>query len=161
VGVRRPAPTRRRYADRDRRSLGDRIRKRVRGRADDVVIGNVFAWILGLGVFFLTIFTTARSSSNGTAGTSVLFGSIFGLSARDAVVAAAIGGGIVVAMAAIARPLLFASIDESVAAARGVPVGLQVGGGQGPGAAGQPVGPGVGTPARRGKGCSPGSWAVS
>ena len=95
-----------------------------RGRADDVVIGNVFAWILGLGVFFLTLFTTARSSSNGTAGTSVLFGSIFGLSARDAVVAAGIGGGIIVAMAAIARPLLFASIDESVAAARGVPVRL-------------------------------------
>jgi zinc/manganese transport system permease protein len=40
------------------------------------------------------------------------------------VVAAAIGGGIIVAMAAIARPLLFASIDESVAAARGVPVRL-------------------------------------
>jgi zinc/manganese transport system permease protein len=95
-----------------------------RGRADDVVIGNVFAWILGLGVFFLTLFTTARSSSNGTAGTSVLFGSIFGLSARDAVVAAVIGGGIIVAMAVIARPLLFASIDESVAAARGVPVRL-------------------------------------
>jgi len=95
-----------------------------RGRADDVVIGNVFAWILGLGVFFLTLFTTARSSSNGTAGTSVLFGSIFGLSAGDAAVAAAIGGGIIVAMAAIARPLLFASIDESVAAARGVPVRL-------------------------------------
>ena len=95
-----------------------------RGRADDVVIGNVFAWILGLGVFFLTLFTTARSSSNGTAGTSVLFGSIFGLSARDAVVAAAVGGGIIVAMAAIARPLLFASVDESVAAARGVPVRL-------------------------------------
>ena len=95
-----------------------------RGRADDVVIGNDFAWILGLGVFFLTLFTTARSSSNGTAGTSVLFGSIFGLSARDAVVAAAVGGGIIVAMAAIARPLLFASVDESVAAARGVPVRL-------------------------------------
>ena len=95
-----------------------------RGRADDVVIGNVFAWILGLGVFFLTLFTTARSSSNGTAGTSVLFGSIFGLSAGDAAVAAAVGGGIIVAMAAIARPLLFASIDESVAAARGVPVRL-------------------------------------
>src|SRR5246127_4070246 len=29
------------------------------GRADDVVIGNVFAWILGLGVFFLTLFTTS------------------------------------------------------------------------------------------------------
>ncbi len=93
-----------------------------RGHADDVVIGNVFAWILGLGVFFLTVYTTSRSSGNGTAGTSVLFGSIFGLSAGQAVIAAAIGAGIVLAVLAIARPLLFASIDEAVAAARGVPV---------------------------------------
>ncbi|MBO0771726.1 MAG: metal ABC transporter permease [Actinobacteria bacterium] len=95
-----------------------------RGRADDVVIGNVFAWILGLGVFFLTLFTTSRSSGNGTAGISVLFGSIFGLSAGQAITAAGIGAAIIVAVAVIARPLLFASIDETVAAARGVPVRL-------------------------------------
>jgi zinc/manganese transport system permease protein len=95
-----------------------------RGRADDVVIGNVFAWILGLGVVFLTLYTTSRSSSNGTAGTSVLFGSVFGLSASQAVTAATIGAGIAAAVAVIARPLLFASIDEAVAAARGVPVRL-------------------------------------
>ena len=93
-----------------------------RGHADDVVIGNVFAWILGLGAFFLTLYTTSRSSSNGTAGTSVLFGSIFGLSAGQAVTAAAIGAGIIAAVLAIARPLLFASVDSDVAAARGVPV---------------------------------------
>lgn len=93
-----------------------------RGRADDVVIGSVFAWILGLGVFFLTLYTTARSSSNGDAGITVLFGSIFGLSAGQAATAAAIGAGIVVAVLVIARPLLFASVDEAVAAARGVPV---------------------------------------
>ena len=29
-----------------------------RARADDVVIGSVFAWVLGLGVLFLSIFTT-------------------------------------------------------------------------------------------------------
>ena len=92
------------------------------GRADDVVIGSVFAWILGLGVFFLTLFTTSRSSSNGTAGISVLFGSIFGLSAGQAAAAAGIGAGIVAAVVLIARPLLFASVDEAVAAARGVPV---------------------------------------
>jgi zinc/manganese transport system permease protein len=92
------------------------------GRADDVVIGNVFAWILGLGVFFLTLFTTSRSSSNGTAGISVLFGSIFGLSGGQAVTAAGIGAGLATALVVIARPLLFASVDEAVAAARGVPV---------------------------------------
>ena len=96
----------------------------TRGRADDVVIGNVFAWILGLGVFFLTLFTTSRSGADGTAGISVLFGSIFGLSAGQAAVAAAIGVGIALVVLVIARPLLFASIDEAVAAARGVPVRL-------------------------------------
>ena len=51
-----------------------------RSRADDVVIGSVFAWILGLGVLFLSIFTASASGSNGTAAVRVLFGSIFGLS---------------------------------------------------------------------------------
>src|SRR5260370_19760129 len=96
----------------------------TRGRADDVVIGNVFAWLLGLGVFFLTLFTTSQSSADGTAGISVLFGSIFGLSTGQAAVAAGIGAGIAVAVLVIARRLLFASIDEAVAAARGVPVRL-------------------------------------
>lgn len=95
------------------------------GLADDVVIGSSFAWILGLGVLFLTLYTTSRSAGgDGKAGVSVLFGSIFGLSASQAYVAAAIGFGVTVAILAIARPLLFASIDEPVAAARGVPVRL-------------------------------------
>jgi zinc/manganese transport system permease protein len=95
-----------------------------KGRADDVVIGNIFAWILGLGVFFLTVYTTSRSTANGTAGVTILFGSIFGISQSQAVTAAWIAAAICVAMLAIARPLLFSSIDEAVAAARGVPVRL-------------------------------------
>jgi zinc/manganese transport system permease protein len=95
-----------------------------RGRPDDVAIGSVFSWILGLGVFFLTLYTTSRSAANGGAGVNVLFGSIFGLSAAQAVTAALIAVGICIAVIAIARPLLFASIDEAVAAARGVPVRL-------------------------------------
>jgi zinc/manganese transport system permease protein len=95
------------------------------GRADDVVIGSSFAWILGLGVLFLTLYTTSRSAGgDGKAGVSVLFGSIFGLSASQAYVAAGIGLGVAIAVLAIARPLLFASVDEPVAAARGVPVRL-------------------------------------
>ncbi|MGH3416733.1 MAG: metal ABC transporter permease, partial [Actinocrinis sp.] len=97
-----------------------------RGRADDVVIGSVFAWILGLGVFFLTLYTTNRSGGSGTGnGTvSVLFGSIFGLSRGQADAALWIGVGVIAVLALIARPLLFSSIDEAVAAARGVPVRL-------------------------------------
>jgi zinc/manganese transport system permease protein len=96
-----------------------------RGRPDDVVIGGVFAWILGLGVFFLTVYTTTRSGGgNGAASVSVLFGSIFGLSAARATLTAIIGTVICAAVIAIARPLLFASLDENIAAARGVPVRL-------------------------------------
>ncbi len=96
--------------------LGDKA------RADDVTIGSLFAWTLGLGVLFLTIFTTQNSAGNGTAGVRVLFGSIFGLSSGDvrtAVVLAVLASALVVA---IARPLLFASLDATVAAAQGVPV---------------------------------------
>jgi zinc/manganese transport system permease protein len=97
-----------------------------RGRADDVVIGSVFAWILGLGVFFLTLYTTNRSggSGGGNGTVSVLFGSIFGLSRGQADAALWIGVAVVAVLALIGRPLLFASIDEAVAAARGVPVRL-------------------------------------
>jgi zinc/manganese transport system permease protein len=96
-----------------------------RARPDDVVIGGVFAWILGLGVFFLTLYTTTRSGTgNGSASVTVLFGSIFGLSASRATLTAVIGLAVCAVMLAIARPLLFASIDENVAAARGVPVRL-------------------------------------
>jgi len=92
------------------------------GRADDVVIGSVFAWMLGLGVLFLSIYTSNSSGANGTAGVSVLFGSILGLSADAAAAAALIGAMILAGVFLIARPLLFASLDEAVADARGVPV---------------------------------------
>lgn len=99
-------------------ALGDR------SRADDVVIGSVFAWILGLGVLFLSLYTTHNSAGNGSAGVDVLFGSIFGLSFSRAVTSAIVAAVITVTMLTIARPLLFASIDSAVAAARGVPVRL-------------------------------------
>jgi zinc/manganese transport system permease protein len=91
-------------------------------RADDVVIGSVFAWVLGLGVLFLSIFTTSRATSNSAAGVNVLFGSIFGLSDDQTKLTVAVGALVIVALLTIARPLLFASVDEAVAAARGVPV---------------------------------------
>jgi zinc/manganese transport system permease protein len=97
-------------------ALGDR------SHADDVTIGVTFAAILGLGVYFLALFSTGSGGGNGLLGARTLFGSIFGLSAADAVVAALIAAGIIAVLIAIARPLLFASIDPAVAAARGVPV---------------------------------------
>ena len=91
-------------------------------KADDVTIGVIFAWILGLGVLFLALFNAGSGGGNGLLGARALFGSIFGLSAGDARLAAVVAAGIVAAMLVIARPLLFASIDPGVAASRGVPV---------------------------------------
>ena len=93
-----------------------------RAAADDVTIGIVFAWVLGLGVFFLAIFSTGSGGGNGLLGARELFGSIFGLSAADARIAALIAAGISASVLAIARPLLFASVDAGVASARNVPV---------------------------------------
>jgi zinc/manganese transport system permease protein len=94
----------------------------TRGRADDTVIGSVFAWILGLGALFLTIYTASAAGTDATSGVNVLFGTIFGLSAAQAATDTLIAAGVAVAVLAIARPLLFASIDGAVARARGVPV---------------------------------------
>lgn len=93
-----------------------------RARPDDVVIGSVFAWVLGLGALFLSIFISGSSGSNGTAAVRVLFGSILGLSLADARLAAAIAILACLALAAITRPLLFASVDSEVARGLGVPV---------------------------------------
>jgi zinc/manganese transport system permease protein len=95
---------------------------RLKGRTDDVVIGNVLAWVLGLGVFFLTLYTTSQNAGNGTAGVSVLFGSIFGLSAAQVTSTVVVAAIVAVLLLAIARPLLFATLDEGVASALGVPV---------------------------------------
>jgi len=89
-----------------------------RGRADDVEIGALFAWVLGLGVLFLSWSATRAGT---TTGVQVLFGSIFGFDAAGSAVAAAIATGALAALAVLGRPLLFASVDPAIAAAAGVP----------------------------------------
>ena len=89
--------------------------KRLRGR--DAVIGSVLAFSLGLGSYFLT-----RYHGNASGAFSLLFGEILGISVHDVWVIAGAGAVTVAVMAALYRPLLFASLDEEVAEARGVPV---------------------------------------
>jgi zinc/manganese transport system permease protein len=95
-----------------------------RARPDDVVIGSVFAWVLGLGVLFLSLFVNGASAGDGTAAVRVLFGSILGLSAAEARLAALIAIVASAALLAIARPLLFSSLDPEVARGLGMPVRL-------------------------------------
>jgi zinc/manganese transport system permease protein len=98
-------------------ALGERLRGR------DVAIGTLLAWVLGLGVLFLSLFTT-RASGRGTglSGISVLFGNLLGITDAQLRVIVLVTAGVALALALIGRPLLFASLDADVAAARGVPV---------------------------------------
>jgi zinc/manganese transport system permease protein len=94
---------------------------RARGR--DVAIGTAFAWVLGVGVLLLSLYTTSRSAAaGGTAGIGILFGSIFSLQPMQALIAALAAGAGSLLLLGIARPLLFVTVDPEVAAARGVPV---------------------------------------
>jgi zinc/manganese transport system permease protein len=88
---------------------------RIRGR--DVTIGIVLAWTLGLGVLFISL-----STGYATEAYALLFGEILGISERDVEIVVAAAIPTLVALAVLYRPLLFSSVDESLAAARGVPV---------------------------------------
>jgi zinc/manganese transport system permease protein len=83
----------------------------------DVQIGTVLAFMLGLGVLFISLY-----SGYATEAYSLLFGEILGISSGDVLVTAVAGLLIVTAVAVIYRPLLFTSLDEEVAEAKGVSI---------------------------------------
>jgi zinc/manganese transport system permease protein len=90
----------------------------VRARGRDVVVGVVMAFGLGLGVLFITLYKGYANQAF-----AILFGTITGVSRGDVVLLVAIGIVTLVALAAVYRPLTFATVDPEVAEARGVPVG--------------------------------------
>ena len=81
----------------------------------DVQIGTVLAFMLGLGVLFISLYT-----GYATEAYSILFGEILGISSNDVVVTVIAGLIILSAVAVAYRPLLFASLDEDVAEAKGL-----------------------------------------
>lgn len=89
--------------------------QRLRGR--DVTIGLVMAWSLGLGLLFTVLYQGAASLAIG-----ILFGQIFGITTQEVLVTLIAGALTLLTLIAIYRPLLFATLDEEVAEARGVPV---------------------------------------
>lgn len=92
-------------------TLGVRLRER------DIATGSVLAFGVGLGVLFLTL-----SPRYLTEAYAILFGSILAVSRQDVVRSAVAGAVALLALAAVYRPLRFASIDPEVAEARGVPM---------------------------------------
>ena len=85
----------------------------------DVAIGTTLAFSLSLGLLFLRL-----ASSYAANIYSFLFGTILGITDQDVHVMTVTAVAALVLLALMARPLLFASIDPSVAEARGVPVRL-------------------------------------
>ncbi len=90
-------------------ALGGRAHER------DSAIGVVLAFGLGLGVLFLSYY-----HGFATEATNILFGQIFGVSPGQITLLTAIAIGVLIAMALLYRPLLFASVDPELAMARGV-----------------------------------------
>ncbi|MDE3075278.1 MAG: metal ABC transporter permease, partial [Chloroflexota bacterium] len=89
------------------------------GRSTETaVIGTVNAFALACGFLFVNLY---KGNLEGL--TALLFGSFLGITSSQVLLLAAVAGASLLLLAAIGRPLLFASVDRDVAEAAGVPVG--------------------------------------
>ncbi len=84
---------------------------------ESAVVGTVQAFALACGFVFVTLY---KGFLGGV--TSLLFGSFLGVTDSQVLLLLASSAAALAALAAMGRPLLFASVDPDVAAARGVPV---------------------------------------
>ena len=89
--------------------LGDRLSGR------DVAIGMVLSLALGFGLLFLHFYTSFASQA-----TAVLFGNVLGVGIGTLWTLAALAVVCLGGLAAIARPLIFASLQPEIAEAKGV-----------------------------------------
>lgn len=91
--------------------MGERVSDR------DVAIGVVLALSLGFGLLFLHYYTSFAAQA-----TSLLFGNVLAVDRPTIAVLAGLGLITVAALAAIMRPLMFASLQPELAEAKGVPL---------------------------------------
>ena len=85
-------------------------------------VGTVQAFSLAAGMLFMTLYGGFLGGTN-----ALLFGTFLGIGSEQVTVLAGCAVAVLVVLAAIGRPLLFASIDTDVAGARGVPTrGLSI-----------------------------------
>jgi len=91
-------------------SIGKQYRER------DVPIGIIFTLALAFGVLFLFLYNGYAEEAY-----SILFGTILGISTQSVLITAFFSLLTIAAVICIFRPLLFSSVDEEVAKARGVP----------------------------------------
>ena len=86
-------------------------------RRSDIATGAVFTASLALGFLFAHLSTAQINNIY-----DVLFGNVLGISDTDVIITGILALTMLVLLMLAARPLLFASIDPLVAAARSVPV---------------------------------------
>ena len=87
----------------------------------DVEIGTILAFALGLGVLFISLYSLSNAGYADDAY-SILFGEILGISSASVVLIVELSIIILAGVALLYRPLLFASLDEDVAEAKGIRV---------------------------------------
>lgn len=92
-------------------AFGKRLSRR------DIAVGIILSVALGLGALFISLY-----QGYSTDAYAVLFGEVLGVSQQDVIVALVVGLFTLVAIGAMFRPLLFASLDEEAAEAKGIPV---------------------------------------
>ena len=89
--------------------------ERISGR--DVAIGVVLSLALGFGLLFLHYYTAFA-----TQATALLFGNVLAVDQRMIVTLVGLGVVTLAGLAAIMRPLIFASLQPELAEAKGVPL---------------------------------------
>jgi zinc/manganese transport system permease protein len=90
-------------------ALGEKLAER------DIAIGVILTMSLGLGLLFLHFFTAYA-----TAATSLLFGDVLGVDVRTIYALLGLAVFTLGVLGAMARPLLFASLNPELAEAKGV-----------------------------------------
>ena len=85
----------------------------------EIATGTVLAFATGLGLFFARLSTSATQQMQ-----SILFGSILTITAGQILGFALFDAVLLAVLALVYRPLLYSSLDEGVAQAKGVPIGL-------------------------------------
>ena len=86
-------------------------------RTESAAVGSILALALGLGLLFIRLHGAGTQAIY-----AFLFGTILGITDTDVQLTALVAVAGLALLAAIGRPLVFASVDPDVAEARGVPV---------------------------------------
>ena len=93
------------------------IGERLRGR--DIAVGVILSLSLGLGVLFLHLYTAYAAEA-----TALLFGNVLAVSDENLRALAALAVLSLLGLAAISRPLIFATLEPELAEAKGLSLRL-------------------------------------